>query len=208
MTEGLTLTMIIRYLGCKANHSLTMIIRYLDCKANHSHGHHPICPHTTRQDNWHGRNMKATESQMKRNWSVCVTACSGEQHRKYQSPALLDLCEWGESTSAFHKNGPQHYSDVIKGVLASQITILTIVYSTVYWDTDQRKHQSSALLAFVRGIHRGPVNSPHKWPVTRKMFPFDDVIMNEESVCMSWRHHASMPHYSHTITRKCWQIGD
>ena len=32
--------------------------------------------------------------------------------------------------------------------------------------------------AFVRGIHRWPVNSPHKWPVTRKMFPFDDVIMS------------------------------
>ena len=42
---------------------------------------------------------------------------------------------------------------------------------------DQRKHQSSALLAFVRGIHRRPVNSPHKGPVTRKMFPFHDVIM-------------------------------
>ena len=27
------------------------------------------------------------------------------------------------------------------------------------------------------GIHRGPINSPHKWPVTRKMFPFHDVIM-------------------------------
>ena len=57
------------------------------------------------------------------------------------------------------------------------ITSLTIVYSIVYPDADQRKHQSSASLAFVRGIHRGPVNSPHKWPVTRKMFPFDDVIM-------------------------------
>ena len=52
-----------------------------------------------------------------------------------------------------------------------------IVYSTVYSDADQRKHESSVSLAFVRGIHRGPVNSPHKWPVTRKMFPFDDVIM-------------------------------
>ena len=52
-----------------------------------------------------------------------------------------------------------------------------IVYTTVYSDADQSKHQSSASLAFVRGIHRGPVNSPHKWPVTRKMFPFDDVIM-------------------------------
>ena len=54
---------------------------------------------------------------------------------------------------------------------------LTIVYSTVYSDADQRKNQSSALLVLVRGIHRWPVNSPHKWPVTRKMFPFDDVIM-------------------------------
>ena len=61
--------------------------------------------------------------------------------------------------------------------IASQITSLTIVYSIVYSEVDQRKHQSSASLAFVWGIHRGPVNSPHTWPVTRKMFPFDDVIM-------------------------------
>ena len=70
-----------------------------------------------------------------------------------------------------------HYDDVIMGTIASQITRLMIVYSTVYSDADQRKHQSSASLAFVRRIHRGPVNSPHKLPVTRKMFPFDDVIM-------------------------------
>ena len=70
-----------------------------------------------------------------------------------------------------------HYSDVIIGAIASQITSPTIVYSTVYSDTDQRKHQSSASLAFVWGIHWGPANSPHKWPVTLKMFPFDDVIM-------------------------------
>ena len=63
--------------------------------------------------------------------------------------------------------------------IASQITSLTIVYSMVYSHADQRKHQSSASLAFVRGIHRGPVNSPHKWPVTRNMFPFDDVIMRK-----------------------------
>ena len=54
-----------------------------------------------------------------------------------------------------------------------------------------RKHQSSASLAFVWGIHRGPVNSPHKWPVTRKMFPFDDVIMRLYStthifLCLRW----------------------
>ena len=70
-----------------------------------------------------------------------------------------------------------HYGDVIMSVIASQITSLTIVYSSIYSGADQRKHQSSASLAFVKGIHRRPVNSPHKGPVTREMFPFDDVIM-------------------------------
>ena len=70
-----------------------------------------------------------------------------------------------------------HYDDVRMVVMASQNISLTIVYSTVYSDAHQSKHQSSASLAFVWGIHRGPVNSPHKWPVTRKMSPFDDVIM-------------------------------
>ena len=70
-----------------------------------------------------------------------------------------------------------HYSDVIMDPMASQITSITIVYLTVYSGADQRKHQSSASLAFVREIHRWSVNSPQKGPVTRKMFPFDDVIM-------------------------------
>ena len=73
----------------------------------------------------------------------------------------------------------KHYCDVIMGGVASQITSLTIVYSSVYSDADQRKHQSSASLAFVREIHWGLVNSQHKWPVMQKMFPFDDVIMNK-----------------------------
>ena len=60
-----------------------------------------------------------------------------------------------------------------------------IIYSTVYSGADQSKHQSSTSLAFVWGIHRGPVNSPHKWPVTRKMFPFDDVIMESMPFYMS-----------------------
>ena len=72
---------------------------------------------------------------------------------------------------------PVHHNDVIMSAIASQITSPTIVYSIVYSGADQRKHQSSASLAFVRGIHRWPMNSPHKEPVTRKMFPFDDVIM-------------------------------
>ena len=67
-----------------------------------------------------------------------------------------------------------HYNDVIMGTIATLIANFTIVYSTVYSDADQRKHQSSAALAFV---HRGPVNILHNWPVTRKMFPFHDAIM-------------------------------
>ena len=74
------------------------------------------------------------------------------------------------------------------GTMVSQITSLTIVYSIVYSDADQRKHQRSASLAFVRGIHRRPVSSSHKWPVTQKMFPFDDVIMRDArpSVQSAW----------------------
>ena len=70
-----------------------------------------------------------------------------------------------------------HHSGIITGAMASQITSLTIVYSIVYSGADQRKYQSSAWLVFVRGIHRGPVNSPHNGPVTRKTFPFDNDIM-------------------------------
>ena len=79
-----------------------------------------------------------------------------------------------------------HYDDVTMSVMASQITSFTIVYSTVYSDPDQRKHQSSASLAFVQGIHRWPVNSPHKWPVTLKMSPFDDVIMQPARGGVEW----------------------
>ena len=71
-----------------------------------------------------------------------------------------------------------HYNDVIMGATASQIIGLTIVFSTVYLETDRRKHQSSASLAFVRGIHRGPVNSSHTW-----------MASNAENVSIWWRHH-------------------
>ena len=78
------------------------------------------------------------------------------------------------------------------GTTVSQITSLTIVYSTVFSDRDERKHQSSASLAFVWGIHRWPVNSPHKWPVTRKMFPFNDVIMTKWCRMLTARLHNSI----------------
>ena len=88
-----------------------------------------------------------------------------------------------------------HCSDVIMTTMASQITSLTIVYSIVYSDAvylivysdADKKHQSSASLAFVRGIHRWSVDSPHKGTLTRKMFPFYDVIMS-----------------SLNVTRHCW----
>ena len=70
-----------------------------------------------------------------------------------------------------------HYNDIIMGTMASQITSISIVCSTVGSGADQRKHQSSASLAFVWGIHRWPGNSPHKRQVMWKMFPFDEVIM-------------------------------
>ena len=70
-----------------------------------------------------------------------------------------------------------NYNDVIMGAMASQTTSLTIVYTNVDSGAYERKHQSSASLAFVRGNHRSLVNSPYKGPVPRKIFPFDDVIM-------------------------------
>ena len=70
-----------------------------------------------------------------------------------------------------------HYNDVIMSAMASQIIGVSIVSSTVCSGADQRKRQSSASLAFESGIHRSPVNATLKGPVTRKKFPFDDVIM-------------------------------
>ena len=70
-----------------------------------------------------------------------------------------------------------YYNDVIMSSMASQITSLTIVYSTVYSGADQKTYLSSVSLLFVRRIHRWPLNSPHKGPITRKMFPINDVIM-------------------------------
>ena len=84
------------------------------------------------------------------------------------------------------------YGDVIMSAMVSQFPRLAIVYSAVYSGADQRKHKSSASLAFVRGIHRWPVDRwipplPHTGPVTREMFPFDDVIMIEWKFGLSFR---------------------
>ena len=70
-----------------------------------------------------------------------------------------------------------HYTDVIMSAMVSQITCVSIIWSIICSGADERKHPSSASLAFVREIHWWPMDSPHKGPVTRKMYPFGNVIM-------------------------------
>ena len=86
----------------------------------------------------------------------------------------MRFCDYDERLSGFVKC---HYGDVIMSEMAYQIIGVSIIYSTACSGASQRKHYSSTSLAFVGGIHRWPVSSPHNGPVTRKMFPFDDVIM-------------------------------
>ena len=129
-----------------------------------------------------------------KNWNRCIGK-SGILHSKRPVNNALFCCwfcfvvvlYWSmwdaqqplsSSGILFINSDWMYYNDVIMDTIAFQITSLTIVYSTVYSDADQRNHQSSASLAFK------PVNSPHKWPVTRKMFPFDDAIM-DIYICVS-----------------------
>ena len=91
--------------------------------------------------------------------------------------AINQLNNFLEEQASFH-----HYGDVIMSVISPQITVVSILCTVVCSGADQRKHQSSASMDFVRGIHRSPVNSPHKGPVTWKMFPFDDVTMRDLSL--------------------------
>ena len=88
------------------------------------------------------------------------------------------------------------------GTMVFQMSGVSIVCSTVCSGADQGKYQSSAPLAFVRWIHQCPVDSPHKGPVTRKMFPFDDVIMPHTVIVFThallWKHnerHLQIPVY-------------
>ena len=135
-------------------------------------------------------------------WSGCVylipSGAAVLQHRYWSTMGqIMDGCLtapshylsqcWFDITDIHPRAiSHKHYNDVIMGATASQITSLTIVCSTVYLGADQTKVQSSASLAFVRGIHRWPVNSPHKWPVTWKMLSFDDVIMRYAGKNCRW----------------------
>ena len=132
----------------------------------------------------------------------------------FQCIAIMDTLscfepEWASSVLNW-RNPPLHYSDVIMSPMASQITSLTIVYSTVY--SDQGKRQSTASLAFVRWIHQWPVNSPHKGPVTRECFHWwrhheqhGTSVTNRDqnnSHCRSWwRHFKLIQTFKHRISR-------
>ena len=100
----------------------------------------------------------------------CTQKAMQEGARQKEAPSLEAKGQVGGRNVCTCPGSVKHHGDVIMDAIESQITSLTIVYSTVYSDADQRKHQSSASLAFVRSIHWGPMNSPHKWPVTRKSF--------------------------------------
>ena len=123
----------------------------------------------------------------------CSTDCRNAVERLYSSELWW---AWWAAHMKFTSEGRNqstgsHYNDVIMGLIAFQITSLTIVYSIVYSDADQRKHQSSASLAFVRGIHRGPVNagnSPGTDEFTAQMASY------AENISIWWRHHENQFH--------------
>ena len=105
-----------------------------------------------------------------------------------------------------------HYSDVIMRPMASQVSGVSIVYSTVCSGANQRKYQSSASLAFVRGIHRWPVDSLHKGPVTRKCSHLMTSSCNDvefSSDCLHElhsrpRHHGYAVHEFITLRKLIW----
>ena len=107
---------------------------------------------------FHGRDLHTFRNLSHAGIQVCV--CTGSYAVPSPQSATGYSLQWRHNKHHGVSNHQPHDSPAI-----------------VYSDADQRKNQSFASLAFVRGIHRGPVNSPHKLPVTQKMFPFDDVIM-------------------------------
>ena len=111
-------------------------------------------------DVFHLRRPESSNLQCLRGEHCAVVEGSGRLHRhkSFHLSHMSDECQ------------QRHYNGVIMSMKASKITSLTIVYLGVYSGEDLRKHQSPASLALVRGIHRWPVNSPHKRPVTRECF--------------------------------------
>ena len=112
------------------------------------------------------------------------------------SPVASNLCNWSlyhSLTLTRHRRWrltQGHCNDIIMSAMVSQITGVSMVCFALCSGAHQRKHQNSASLALVRGSRRWPVNSPHKRPVTRKMFPYDDVIsissVSQKTTSLQW----------------------
>ena len=117
----------------------------------------------------HDRPMSFCENRCNKCWTLCCLIIFHKTCRSF-------LCR------KFRKNvhGPPHCDDIIMGAMAPQITSLIIVYSTVYSDADQRKHQSSASLAFCA----------EKSPGTGEFLA--QMASNAENVSIWWRHHAKL----------------
>ena len=126
-----------------------------------------------------------------RKWHCHVSSVPNVKTIGQQRNTIFKKCMFEPSCFSFKMklvlNSKPHYSDVIMNNMASQVTSVSIVCSNVCSGADRRKHQSPASLAFVRGIHRWPVDSPLKRLVTRKMFPFNDVIMFSSPLSLLWK---------------------
>ena len=132
-------------------------------------------PPALHKDQWRGALMFSLMCTWTNGWANNRDAGDLRRHRLHNDVTLM-VCR----VSIYHARGlivlcfvvvvilvptaftrrPPHYSDVIMTAMAYQTTSLTIVYTTDYSGADQRKHQSSVLLALVKGIHRWPVHSP------------------------------------------------
>ena len=110
------------------------------------------------------------------------------QHIAHYSDVIMSQYTMIHNKTTSHTTQQRqiHYSDVIMNAIASQTTGVSNICSAVCSEADQRKHQSSASLAFLRGIHRWPEDSPHKGPITRKMF---DLMASSCKIC-TWFYYA------------------
>ena len=125
---------------------------------------------------------------MLRQWTKSLVACNVLLfHNKKFKPPAPTQCRWLSANANISLQWRHNDRDGV-----SNNRRLDCFYSTICSDVGQRKHQISASLAFVWGIHRWPVNSPHKWLVTRKMLPFDDVTCIDDSAYKKVKSHGAL----------------
>ena len=130
-----------------------------------------------------------TEAEWKKAWKSPLTRCINVLTVVLVA-ADIDVARW-----LCFKIYPKHYTDVIMTTIASQITSFTIVYSIVYSDADQRKHQSSDSLAIVREF-----TGTGEFPAQR--------VSNAENVSIWWRLHDQPQYWLYVATTtKCYDRG-